>query len=73
MPRLTKLNQFFGVQISKVYFNRPSGVVGVYGKGNLGVSFLRGSICAEGMGCGKGWAVWVLQGTGTDIGRPGVS
>ncbi len=24
---------------------------GVYGKGHLGVSFLRGSMCAEGMGC----------------------
>ncbi len=34
------------------------------GKGHLGVKFLRGSMCAEGIGCGRNWAIWVLQGTG---------
>ncbi len=50
-----------------------SGVVGVCGKGHLGVSFLRVSMCAEGMGCGRRWVIWVLRGTGTASGRPGVS
>ncbi len=44
-------------------------MAGVYEKGHLGVSFLRGSMCAEGMGCGRRW---VLQGIGTASGHPGV-
>ncbi len=47
--------------------------VGVYGKGHLGVRFLRGSMCAEGMGCERRWVRWVLRGTGTASGHPGVS
>ncbi len=46
---------------------------GVYGKGNLGVSFLRGSMCAEGMGCKKRWVRWVLRGIETVSEHPGVS
>ncbi len=48
-------------------------MAGVYGKGHLGVSFLRGSICAEGMGCERRWVKWVFRGTGTAGGHPGVS
>ncbi len=50
-----------------------NGQVGVYGKGHLGVRFLRGSMCAEGMGCERRWVRWVLRGTGTASGHPGVS
>ncbi len=42
---------FIGLRGSKDNYKRPGGVAGVYGKGHLGVSFLRGSMCAEGMGC----------------------
>ncbi len=48
-------------------------MVGVYGKGHLGVSFLRGSMCAEGMGLARRWVRLVLRGTGTASGHPGVS
>ncbi len=37
-------------------------MVGLYGKGHLGVRFLRGSMCAEGMGCKRRWVRWVLRG-----------
>ncbi len=30
-------------------------------------------MCAERMGCGKRWVIWILRGTGTASGRPGVS
>ncbi len=40
-------------------------MAGVYGKGHLGVDFLRGSMCAEGMGCERMWVRWVLRGIGT--------
>ncbi len=50
----------------------PSGVMGVYGNGLLGVTFLRESMCAEGMGCARRWARWELRGTGTASGQPGV-
>ncbi len=40
-------------------------VVGVYGKDHFGVSFLRRSMCAKGMGCAWRWVRWVLRGTGT--------
>ncbi len=43
-------------------------MVGVYGKGQLGVSFLRGSMCAEGMRCERRWVRWVLRGTGAASG-----
>ncbi len=52
---------------------RPNGVVGVCGTGHLGVIFLRGSMCAEGMSWGVGWVIWGLRGLGTASGRPGVS
>ncbi len=29
--------------------------MGEYGKGHLGVNFLRRSMCAEGMGCERAW------------------
>ncbi len=48
-------------------------MAGVYGKSNLGVTFLRGPMCAEGMGCKRRWVRWVLWGTGTAPGHPGVS
>ncbi len=47
--------------------------MGVNGKGHLDMSFLRGSMCAEGMGCERRWVRWVLRGTGTPGGHPGVS
>ncbi len=37
-------------------------VVGICGKGNLGVRCLCGSMCTEIIGCGRRWATWVLQG-----------
>ncbi len=40
-------------------------------EGSLGCEFLRGSMCVEGMGCGR-WVRWVLQGTGTASRHPGV-
>ncbi len=42
---------FIGLRSSKNYYKRPGGVAGAYGKGHLGVNFLCGSMCAEGMGC----------------------
>ncbi len=39
---------------------------------SLGCEFLRGSMCAEGMGRGRRWVRWVLRGTGTASGHPGV-
>ncbi len=47
--------------------------MGVYGKGHLGVSFLRGSMCAEVMGCERRWVRCVLRGTGTASRHPEVS
>ncbi len=46
------------------------GMVGVYGKGQLGVRFLRGSMCTEGMGCKRRLVRCVLRGTGTASGHP---
>ncbi len=63
-----KANQiiFIGLRSSKDFYRRPSGVVGVCGKGHFGVNFLRGSMCAR---C---WVRWILRGTGTAGGHPGV-
>ncbi len=47
--------------------------MGVYGKSHLGVSFLRGSMWAEVMGCERRWVRWVPRGTETAGGHPGVS
>ncbi len=64
---------FIGLRSSKDYYKRPGGVAGVHGKGHLGVSFFSGSMCAEGMGCESRLVGWVLRGTGTASGHPGVS
>ncbi len=56
----------------KDYYKRPGGVARVYGKGHLGVSFLRGPMCAEGMGWERRWVRWVPRGTGTTSGHLGV-
>ncbi len=58
---------FIGLRSSKDYYKRPGEVVGVRGKGHLGVSFLRWSICW------RRWVRWLLRGTGTASGHPGVS
>ncbi len=67
------LNQiiFIGLRSSKDYYKRPGGSVGIW-EGSLGCEFLRGSMCAEGMGCRRRWVRWVLRGTGTASGHPGV-
>ncbi len=62
---------FIGLRSSKDYYKRPGGGVGIW-EGSLGCELLRGSMCAEGMGCGRRWARWVLRGTGTASGHPGV-
>ncbi len=62
---------FIGLRSSKDYYTRPGGGVGIW-EGSLGCEFLRGSMCAEGMGCGRRWVKWVLRGTGTASGHPGV-
>ncbi len=62
---------FIGLRSSKDYYKRPGGGVDVW-EGSLGCAFLRGSMCAEGMGCGRRWVRWVLRGTGTASGHPGV-
>ncbi len=48
-------------------------VVGVYGKDQFGVSFLRRSMCAEEMGCALRWVRWVLRGTGTASVHPSIA
>ncbi len=40
-------------------------------EGYVGCAFLRGSMFAEGMGCGSKWVIWVLWGTGTASECPG--
>ncbi len=55
LPLICKSNHFTGLRSSKDGYKRPGGVVGVYRKGHLDVSFLRGSMCAEGMGCEGRW------------------
>ncbi len=45
--------------------------MGVCGKGSFGVRSLSGPMCAEGMGGGKRWVLWVLRGTGTASWRSG--
>ncbi len=68
-----KSNQiiFIGLRKSKDCYKRPGGGVGI-SEGSLGCEFLRGLMCAEGMGCGRGWVRWVLRGTGTASGHPEV-
>ncbi len=65
-----KSNQiiFIGLRSSKDYCKRPGSGVGIW-EGSLECEFLRVSICAEGIGCGRRW---VLRGTGTASGHPGV-
>ncbi len=62
---------FIGLRSSKDYYKRPGGGVGIW-EGSLGCEFLRGWMCAKGMGCGRRWVRWVLRGTGTASGHPGV-
>ncbi len=62
-----------GPRSSEDYYKRPGVVVGVYGKGHLGVRFLRESTCADGMACERKWVRWVLRGTRTASGHAGVS
>ncbi len=64
---------FIGLWSSEDYYKRIGEVVGVYGKGHLGVKFLRGSMCAERMGGERRWVTWVLRGTGTASWHPEVS
>ncbi len=40
-------------------------------EGSLGCEFLRGSMCAEGMGCVRGWVRWELRGAVTASGHLG--
>ncbi len=58
---------FIGLRSSKDYYKRLGGGVGIW-EGSSGCEFLRGWMSAEGMGCGR----WVLRGTGTASGHPGV-
>ncbi len=46
-------SNFISLRSSIGYYERPGGVVGIYGKGHLGESFLRELMCAEAMGCGR--------------------
>ncbi len=62
---------FIGLRNSKNYYKRPGGDVGIW-EGSLGFEFMLGWMCAEGMGCGRRWVRWVLRGTGTASGHPGV-
>ncbi len=56
----------------KITINSQVGWRGYMGR-VIGVRFLRGSMCAEGMGSERRWIRWVLQGTWTAIRHPGVS
>ncbi len=64
-----KSNHFIGLRRSKDYYQ-------VEWWGYMGrviwVSFFRGSMCAERNICVRNWVRWVLQGTGTASGHPGV-
>ncbi len=73
--RFSKSNpiSFIDLVSSRDYYTRPSGVVGVCEKSHLGMGFLRGSMCAEGLGCEWRWVRWELRGTGTASGHPRVS
>ncbi len=51
-------------------YKRPRGVV--CEKGQVGVSFLSGVMCAEGIGWGRTWVIWVLHDSGTACLRPEV-
>ncbi len=62
---------FIGLWSSKDYYKRPGDGVGLWER-SLGCEFLRGPMCAEEIGCGKRWVRWVLRGTGTAFGHPGV-
>ncbi len=67
-----KSNQiiFFVLRSSKDYY-KPGGGVDIW-EGSLGCEFLRGWMCAEGMGYGRRWVRWVFRGTVTASGHPGV-
>ncbi len=59
---------FIVLRSSKDYCKRPGGGVSIW-EGSFGYEFLRGSMWAEGMGCGRRWVKWVLRGTGTASGH----
>ncbi len=70
---MVHVKSFFLVyEAVKTPINDQLGVAGVYGKGHLGVSFLRGSMCAEEVGCERRWLSCVLWGIGTTRGHLGV-
>ncbi len=70
-----QLNQIIltGLRSSKDYYKRPVELVGVYEKGKLGFFFLGGWWVGGVWGVGGGGFWWVLRGTGTASGHPGVS
>ncbi len=74
VSEMQKSNQiiFIGLWSSKNCLKRPGGGVCIC-EGSLGCAFLRGSRCAEGMGFGRRWVRWVLRGTETASGHPGVT
>ncbi len=59
---MLKSNHFTGLRSSKYYYKRPRGGVGIW-DGSLGCEFLRGSMCAEEIVCGRRWVWWVLRGS----------
>ncbi len=59
---------FIDLRSSKDYYKRPGGLARVSGRSHLGVSCLRGSMCAEGMGCERRWVKWVLREQGLPVG-----
>ncbi len=62
---------FIRLRNSKDSYKRQGVGVGIW-EGSLGCEFLHGSMCAEGMCCGRRWARWVLRRIGTANGNPGV-
>ncbi len=62
---------FIGLRSSEDCYKLPGGNVSVW-EGSLGCEFLHGSMCAEGMGCGRRWLRWVLRGTWIASGHLGV-
>ncbi len=66
----TNINQisFIGTRSSRDYSKRLIVVVGVCGKGLLGVRFLSGSMYAEEMGCGGGGLYGCFREQGLPVG-----
>ncbi len=70
MKRYVRLQKRQEISILRTVFGRRQlgGVVRVFGKGHLGVSFLHGSICAEGMGCERRRVRWDFRKQGLPVG-----